>query len=581
MAASILGMNEVSLSGTLFLFLFLFLIILSLAFLAWKRKRAMHNGSKAEKEPMHRKTRPSHGRKSAKGIQKTILAILCVSGSLGLCSSVVHASVPQQHVYTGHLFNNANNPRALTDPVSIRFSYWKSQDWLTGDTLTDGTLNTSADNYLEWNEVHAVTPDSNGYFSVELGSVTPMPSYGSLPAGTSVFLQVDIKAASDPVISYELLDTDDADASVDRSPVLSVPFAVDTQTVQGLAPGTGSGAIPVLGSGGLLDTTAIPGATNEDFFVIDADDTSATSVSLQFGQTLAETLSYSLTNNRFEFSNDVHIEGDLSVSGLVNGIDLSGIESNAPLKVSTGSDLSVSVTGGGYRINGEITTFDGSGSVTLHDDADNYLFFTETGMTISTSSFPSDRSFIPLATVTTAGGAVQSVQDRRVLQSDDRESHVATVLHPDYDGASLQGDGSDNVGRMFVSSDEINLKNFYVWTSTRPALQDYNILIRSSLSPQFVRWDDGMTLEYRSTSAFADDNAVSIQVYDTNGVPVSLSGSTMNLAGIEWQSTDIEFLGSPTWTPGGEFMVRLTLSARSDSQMHIGDLRLNTVLLGE
>ena len=483
------------------------------------------------------------------------------------------ATVPQSHVYDGHLLTTAGT--AVTTEVSVRFSEWSSADAVAGDRTGTGAVNAEAAAYLQWTETHTLTPDSRGYFSVTLGSIAALPDYAGLPAGTSVYLQVEVKAAGSPNTAFELLDTAPANAAVDRAPVLSVPFATEAGTVQGRSPGTGSGSLPVLGSGGLLPSALVPGGTNRDFFTIDADNSAADSVVLRFGAALEKTLSYSIADDRFEFNDSVRIAGDLTVTGLVNGIDLTDIESTAPLKLSASGSLNAAIAAGNYRINGTTVAFAGSGGVALQDDATNYVFFTSSGLTVSPVSFPTDKSFIPVARVTTASGAIAAVTDRRVFQSDDRGVTVQVTLHPAYEGSSFQADGTDNVGRLSLSHDNINLRNFYLWTSTQPALQDYDILAYVTLPPDFIRWTDGMTLAYRSTSASAEDNSLLVQAYDTNGTPVSLSGSTVGLASASWAETHVEFLGNPTWTAGQKFLVRLRLSARGNYQMQLGDLRMS------
>jgi len=68
------------------------------------------------------------------------------------------------------------------------------------------------------------------------------------------------------------------------------------------------------------------------------------------------------------------------------------------------------------------------------------------------------------------------------------------------------------------------------------------------LPRDFVRWqtngENPLHVDYRSTSASAADNKLDVFLYDTNGSPVTLSGSTTNLASISWAETQISFLGT-------------------------------------
>lgn len=393
------------------------------------------------------------------------------------------ASVPLSHAYDGRLLTASGSP--VITAVSIRLSYWSDADIATGDVAVDGSINTGAAAYLDWQETHVVTPDSNGYFSVEMGSISSLPAYADLPEGVTVYLQVEVKDALAADTAFESLDPDTVDTSVDRTSVLSVPYASVAETLQRRSIGTGSGSIPLLQSGGLMPVSTVPGGTNRDTFIIDANN-DAPFVTLQFGQSLNETLTYSIASGRFEFSDDVHVDGDLTVTGTVNGVDLSTI-----------------------------------------------------GQAVATTG--------------------------------------ALVLHPGYEGAAFQADGSENVGQLSISHDNISLKNFYLWSSSRTSLQDYDVLLRYTLPDHFSGWNDGMTLQYRSTSGDAANNKLDVQVYDTNGSPVSLSGSALNLAATGWQSTHIEFVGSPVWTAGQQILIRFKLSAKDNYQMHLGELRLSLI----
>lgn len=409
-----------------------------------------------------------------------VVAVIVITSILAVQQAGA-ASVPVSHSYDGRLLHSSGS--AITSSVNIRLSYWSNADVQPGDVAGDGSLNTSATHYLTWQETHTVTPDSNGYFSVEMGSISALPAYSSFPAGTSVFLQVEVKTASGANTDFEILDPVTADSAVDRTAILSVPYASMAETLQHRTIGTGSGSLPLLQSGGLLPVSTIPDGTNRDTFTIDANN-DGQDIALQFGTALAETLTFSTADGRFEFSDDVHIEGNLTVTGTVNGIDLSTLDDPQTL-------------------------------------------------------------------------------DRLM------------VLHPAYQSAAFQGDGTDNIGQLAVSHDNLSLKNFYTWTSTRTSLQDYDVLLRFTLPDDFIGWDDSMNVEYRTTSADPTNNKLDIQVYDTSGVPVTLSGSAVNLAGTSWSSTHLEFTGTPTWTPGQEILVRLKVYAKDSFQLHLGDILMS------
>jgi hypothetical protein len=76
-----------------------------------------------------------------------------------------------------------------------------------------------------------------------------------------------------------------------------------------------------LGPGGTIDTSG----TNSDSWTIDADAT-AGNIALRFKRDTAPTfadLTWEEINNRFSFTNDVDISGNLTLSGTVDGVDVS------------------------------------------------------------------------------------------------------------------------------------------------------------------------------------------------------------------------------------------------------------------
>lgn len=502
-------------------------------------------------------------------------AFLCVQSAQAAISS------PQRHVYNGHLLNAAGVP--ITTPHYIRFSEWYSRDMDATDVAA-GVINTAAPTYAGYQEVHVVTPDSQGYFSVELGSGASLPDLAAMNASDldNLFLQVEVKAAGNPDTSYELLDVNPSDAAVDRSPLLSVPFAQNADLLDQREIGTGSGSIPLLGSGGVLPVAVMPGGTNSNTFTVDADNTAASEIVLQFGGALAETLKYDIVNDTFEFSADVKINGDLVVTGLINGIDISAIagSDDGKLRVSSGAGLTFNITGGAYRINGVVTDYTGASGVAVPANSTVQIFIGSGGLAVRTSGFPTDESFIRLAEVTTNGSGVTQIDDGRVILSDDREHATEVNMHAEFPNASYQADATENTGQLSVSLDNITQRNFYLWTSTRATLQDYDVVVRVSLPADFVRWDSSpLAVSYRTTSADTANSKVDVSVFDTNGTPVSLGGSATGLASTSWGTSALTFSGAPTWTAGQEFLVKFKLHAKDNFQSHVGSMKLKYVRL--
>jgi hypothetical protein len=513
-----------------------------------------------------------------------ILATVILTASVMTSGSMVLAATtaPQKLMYSARLLTSTGTP--ITSSHSVRFSFWNTADYVSSDTTGAGAINTGSSGYANWQEVHTVTPDSRGYFSVELGSSTALPAIDSYSAQTllSMFVQVEVKEASAAETSYEILDPKPISSTVDRSPVLSVPFALNADRIDQRDVGTGSGSIAPLGSGGLLPVSTVPEGTNRDTFTIDSNNTASSMITLQFGQTLGKTLSYDISNSRFVFNDDVLIQGNLNVTGVINGININTLTSAAsplPLRVASGAGLNATINAGGYRLNGNITNYAG-GSASLSDNTDNYLFFSATGgLVVRSGSFPTDISFIPLAKVTTVGGSITVVTDQRVLQNDNREHTVSDILHPSFPDAAFQADGADNVGQLSVLHDNASKNNAYQWTTTRSTQQDYTIVVRATLPQQFVRWKSTpVTLAYKTSSGDTAVAKANVQIFDTAGNAVSISGGS-NLASTSWTNSNITYSGTPTWTAGQSFTIKVTVHAKDNATVNIGDLKLQYVTL--
>ncbi len=512
---------------------------------------------------------------------RILLSIGAVALAIAATAPLVLAatSAPQRVVYNGHLLSSSGSP--VTTAVSIRFSYWKSADKVDGDVTGTGAINIGASNYAAWQEVQTVTPDSNGYFSVELGSATALPNFSTMALSTllSLYMQVEVKASTAGNTSYELLDRNPAESAIDRSPVESVPFALNADFLDQREIGTGSGAIPLLGKGGNL----LQGGTLNNRFTIDTDNSSGGTLYLRFGDALGKELSYEQDTSRFNFNDDVRIQGDLTVTGLINGVDISQLSSGGSqthLQVSSGAGLTINIAAGDYRLGGNVTQYAGGSNIAVTNNATNNVFFGSGGLTIRTSNFPGDESYIALATVVTSGGAVSTISDRRVFNTDDRETTITKTYAPAYDGAAYKADGSDNVGQLSVTSSGAAASNHYVWTSTRSTLQDYDIIVHATVSPEFVRWTSTpLLLKYRTTTSNTATTKADITVTDTAGNTVSLTGNSSNLASTDWTTANVGFAGTPTWTTGSGFLIKIHASAKDNQEVQIGHLRLNYVEL--
>ena len=206
-----------------------------------------------------------------------------------------------------------NSRQPITSTQTIRFSFWSNSDFIATDITGTGDINTSAANYGNWTEEQNFTPNQYGIFSVEIGNITPLPN---IDYSLHKYLQVEIKPSGAANTSYEILDpTGDMTDTTDRKTLNSAVYALNADKVDNTDVGTNIGDLVKLGSNRQWGINFIPGGTNENQFIMDNDDSSATNIFLQFGKTLQKILKFDILQSWFVFNADLQIEGKLSLTG--------------------------------------------------------------------------------------------------------------------------------------------------------------------------------------------------------------------------------------------------------------------------
>ncbi|PID70361.1 hypothetical protein CSB37_03175 [bacterium DOLZORAL124_38_8] len=221
------------------------------------------------------------------------------------------AQTPDVFVYEGRLFDMNNEP--ITTKHDVRISLWKTADVLDSDVEVNGSINTQALNFSNWQEVQTFTPDFNGAFSIYFGQKNPLTN---VDYSLYKYFQVEIKAHEAPDTDFEILDpTGEINDAVDRQEIGTVFYAKEAESLNGKKTGKQAGDILVLGNEGTIEVEHMANATNSDIFTLDNDNNSLENIALNFGQSLGRSLFWNTVSNLFEFSNSLKINGDLFVTG--------------------------------------------------------------------------------------------------------------------------------------------------------------------------------------------------------------------------------------------------------------------------
>jgi hypothetical protein len=224
-------------------------------------------------------------------ISLIVLAAFIFSGQL------IHANLVSEIVYEGRLLGQNGKP--LLSEHDFRFSFWSSPDFTNQDLTANGDISELAANFGGWQEVHSVRANADGTFTINLGSLNEIEGFDFFKYQ---YLQVEVKSSEEPNTAYQLIDVN-GDGGLDQN---------DRQLV-GTAP--------------LAENALNAKKSYEDSFIIDADDSILDagngSIQLVFGTDLNKFLEYDFDNGYFNFNDNVNIEGNLTVNGLINGVDLS------------------------------------------------------------------------------------------------------------------------------------------------------------------------------------------------------------------------------------------------------------------
>jgi len=228
-------------------------------------------------------------------------------------------TTPVNFVYEARLLDSSDN--AITSSQIMRLSLWSSGDFIAGDIDASGAINTASVNYGNWQETQAFTPDSRGAFSIQIGAVTPLPD---IDYSIHKYLQIEIKQVGAPDTSYELLDpTGDGGGDID-----------DRQLI---------GSMPYAKNADMLDNA------------IDASIDSAGKVELSFGDFLLNHIlswdpdGVAVGDGWFNFSDDVNIQGNLTVTGSITAAGGSGSGSITGITTATSDGIFTSGAKIGYE----------------------------------------------------------------------------------------------------------------------------------------------------------------------------------------------------------------------------------------
>jgi hypothetical protein len=174
------------------------------------------------------------------------------------------------------------------------------------------------------------------------------------------------------------------------------------------------------------------------------------------------------------------------------------------------------------------------------------------------------------------------------------------TIAPEYPGATLTADGSATTNGSMTSDNMLNAgsvgwMNYYEWSSTQAALQDYTIITRVTLPEDFDSWSTGacpgadcaLWLAYQTGTNLTADNAVSWQINNQTDTPGTTVCSVADQQSTTWTAagttaiycaeSTLNDAGAPEWDAAGETaVIRIKVKAKNtaSAKARIGDITL-------
>jgi cytoskeletal protein CcmA (bactofilin family) len=337
----------------------------------------------------------------------------------------------------------------------------------SGDGASNIELRFGSSEQLTWNVTTGVFEFSddltvNGVLAVT-GNVT---TSGSLVAESDISTNANLtlnsdQTAANAVLTFGQPGTDETITF--NNAAGEFQFSDDANFTGGVT----AGSFFTAGNSQVQGALAVTGAIRTDSNLTINDDQTAADAVLTFGQPgTNETITFSNASGRFDLSDDLRVQGNMSGSTLT-------------------VDGAVTLTGRTYNFSNAAAasnTFlrnDGSGNLTWQSLSIN-------------------------------GGSGNIVG-----------------LSPEYAGVVYFGSGSARTGTLANVYDTTNRINHYRWTTTRGTIQDYWMSVRVRVPSNFQAWDpvQPIQFQYRTGNASNAVNHVTVKMLDTAGSNVALTGA--------------------------------------------------------
>jgi hypothetical protein len=298
--------------------------------------------------------------------------------------------------------------------------------------------------------------------------------------------------------------------------------------------------------------------TSSNSYILDNDDTGG-DVTLQFGASLNETLVWSSGGSTFVLSDDLNIQGNADVDGIITAgssniaiTNAAGNLDGSVLAADTVDDAAIDFGMGAGQVGGD--------DITVTDTFDNSNNTNVQGVLDDVDAAVGDRSNFTEQNFITNNEAVASSLDALDVQVQDNADalsgdNVKSMLISMND-LTVTTDGTNNISDLFTDYDQANDRQFYILKTQQSSLQDLDLRFKVKLPEDFKDWtsSNDLRFSYRNTGSDNTDSRIDILVEDADGDAAFTAADGQNLFSAAWTDYTDEFDGGAFDPAAGDFI---------------------------
>ena len=170
--------------------------------------------------------------------------------------------------------------------------------------------------------------------------------------------------------------------------------------------------------------------------------------------------------------------------------------------------------------------------------------------------------------------------------------NTSTIISPEYPGAVISADGTNNVGtltsdREATGAGSLYNFNYYEFSSGQTSLQDYDVYVRFRLPDNFASWTTSNTLvvDFETEDTNSANNKMDVTIYQDNDADTVSSATNVSNYASAWHSsqtggTPVNFTAAQlntglTWSAGSIMTIKIKLYSKDNYFARVGSIKLD------